>query len=276
LVYQTDKEDGFYYWTGQAWKRLTPQEVQQLSDVAFTGSYNDLSRPTFSVTYNEAKTELSVVALTGNYNDLKDRPATTATRSTSITDYNDVRLINKPTPATVATTGNYNDLLNKPVFASAAISGDYSDLLNVPSPAAVAISGSYNDLQNTPTFLTRLQDFIADSGHITINKAERDYWNSKADVSDVLTHLSDMLQDENYHTTITRAERARWNLAATASSFSGSYTDLSGTPNLHSVALSGSYSDLEDKPVFTIISGDGQPLTLADVAFSGDYNDLKD
>lgn len=45
---------------------------------------------------------------------------------------------------------------------------------------------------------------------------------------------------------------------------SGSYNDLSNKPNLATVATSGSYNDLSDKP------------TLATVATSGSYNDLTD
>ncbi len=84
-------------------------------------------------------------------------------------------ILNKPSLATVATSGNYNDLsnkptipaaqvnsdwnansgvaqiLNKPTLATVATSGSYGDLGGTPSLATVATSGSYNDLSNKPT-----------------------------------------------------------------------------------------------------------------------------
>lgn len=87
-------------------------------------------------------------------------------------------ILNKPTFATVATSGLYADLTGKPSFAAVAASGAYSDLsgkptipaaqvnsdwsassgisqiLNKPSLATVATSGSYNDLSNKPTIPT--------------------------------------------------------------------------------------------------------------------------
>jgi len=65
---------------------------------------------------------------------------------------------NKPTLATVATSGSYNDLTNKPtipVQAQADWSQSDNDapdyIKNKPNFATVATSGSYNDLTNKPT-----------------------------------------------------------------------------------------------------------------------------
>lgn len=68
--------------------------------------------------------------------------------------WNDVS--SKPTFATVATTGDYDDLLDKPTL----FSGSYTDLTDKPdlsiyaqsaNLASVATSGSYADLSNKPT-----------------------------------------------------------------------------------------------------------------------------
>lgn len=77
-------------------------------------------------------------------------------------DYAD--LLNKPTFATVATTGNYNDLNNKLTFAAVATSGEYNDLNNRPSiPTDVADltdntgligGGAFTDLSDTPDSYT--------------------------------------------------------------------------------------------------------------------------
>lgn len=62
---------------------------------------------------------------------------------------------------------------------------------------------------------------------------------------------------------------------------SGSYNDLSGTPNLSSVATSGNYSDLNGKPNLSSVATTGKysdlngKPNLSDVATSGNYSDLK-
>lgn len=58
-----------------------------------------------------------------------------------------------------------------------------------------------------------------------------------------------------------------------ANKFSGSYNDLTNTPNLATVATSGSYNDLTDKPTF---SGSYNDLTDKPTLFSGSYDDLTD
>ena len=75
---------------------------------------------------------------------------------TSAPDY----IKNKPTLATVATSGSYNDLTNKPTIPAAQVNSDWnsssgvSQILNKPTLATVATSGSYNDLSNKPTIPT--------------------------------------------------------------------------------------------------------------------------
>lgn len=64
---------------------------------------------------------------------------------------------NKPSLASVATTGSYSDLSNRPNIPSAQVNTDWnsssgvSQLLNKPTFASVATSGSYSDLSNKPT-----------------------------------------------------------------------------------------------------------------------------
>ena len=71
----------------------------------------------------------------------------------------------KPTFATVATSGSYNDLSNKPTIPTTLPASDvyawakaktkpsysYSEITGKPTLATVATSGSYNDLSNKPT-----------------------------------------------------------------------------------------------------------------------------
>lgn len=58
---------------------------------------------------------------------------------------------NKPSLATVATTGSYYDLLNRPTLATVAQTGNYNDLVGRPNLASVALTGDYADLNNLPS-----------------------------------------------------------------------------------------------------------------------------
>lgn len=58
----------------------------------------------------------------------------------------DAFIRHKPSLATVATSGSYNDLTNKPTF----FSGSYNDLTNKPT----LFSGAYNDLSGKPTLFS--------------------------------------------------------------------------------------------------------------------------
>jgi len=55
-------------------------------------------------------------------------------------DWSDIN--NKPTFATVATSGSYNDLSNKPNLATVATSGSYTDLINTPSPYSLPVASN--------------------------------------------------------------------------------------------------------------------------------------
>lgn len=67
---------------------------------------------------------------------------------------------NKPTLATVATSGSYNDLSDKPTIPAAQVNSNWNatsgvaQILNKPTLATVATSGSYADLSNKPTIPT--------------------------------------------------------------------------------------------------------------------------
>ena len=99
--------------------------------------------------------DLATVATSGSYNDLSNKPTIPAAQvqsdwgQTTSTEVDYIK--NKPTLASVATSGSYNDLTNKPSLATVATSGDYDDLTNKPSLATVATSGDYDDLTNKPT-----------------------------------------------------------------------------------------------------------------------------
>lgn len=180
------------------------------SAVANSGSYDDLSNlPTLSIadwnaayewgnhtglyrsiswvpSWNDVteKPVFATVATSGSYDDLSDLPnLNIANWNTAYSWGNHAGLYRsiswvpawadvtgKPTFATVATSGNYNDLTNKPVLFSGsfanltnkpttiagygitdAFNGTWASLTGKPTFATVATSGSYTDLTNKPT-----------------------------------------------------------------------------------------------------------------------------
>lgn len=134
-------------------------------------------------------------------------------------------LLNKPSFATVATTGAYADLSGSPSLAAVALSGSYSDLAGRPSLATVATSGAYADLTGRPS--------------IPAAQVNSD-WNASSGIAQILN------------------KPALANVAT-----SGAYSDLSGRPSLATVATTGSYNDLADKP--TLTAGPANVLTIGTV-----------
>ena len=66
-----------------------------------------------------------------------------------------------------ATTGDAF-IQNKPTLATVATTGAYSDLSGTPSLASVATSGDYDDLENTPTIPTNNNQLINGAGYINV------------------------------------------------------------------------------------------------------------
>lgn len=78
-------------------------------------------------------------------------------------------ILNRPTLATVATSGAYNDLTGKPAIPAAQVQTDWNAvsgmgaLLNKPSLAAIATTGEWDDINNRPNFgLTALTNQYTD------------------------------------------------------------------------------------------------------------------
>jgi len=130
----------------------------------------------------------------------------------------------------------------------------YSSVSGKPTFATVATSGSYSDLTDKPTVPTNNNQLTNGAGYIT---------------SSALTGYA----TESYVTTRGYLTTVSWNdvtskpsLATVATS--GSYTDLTNRPSL----FSGSYNDLTNKP--TLFSGSYNDLTNRPTLFSGSYVDL--
>ena len=118
---------------------------------------NMLTKDVDDLTYYTKTTDLSNVALTGNYNDLSNKPTIPDVSNFITKDVNDLTYYTLTSNlSTVATSGNYNDLSNKPTIPDVSnfITKDVNNLTYytlTSSLSTVATSGNYNDLSNKPT-----------------------------------------------------------------------------------------------------------------------------
>ena len=186
-------------------------------------------------------------------------------------------------------SGNYNDLTNKPTIPAAQVNSDWNassgiaQILNKPNLATVATSGSYNDLSDKPTIPTvdyPVTDVTVGGVSVLSNKVA------------VIPELF----DGNYNSLENKPDLSGYALSSSLSTVatSGSYDDLSNKPTIPtktsqltndsgfvtSNALNGYATEtwVEQKGYLTSVAwGDitGKP-TLATVATSGSYNDLSD
>ena len=228
------------------WTNITSKP--SFANVSFTGSYADLTN----------KPTLSAVATSGSYTDLSGRP----------------------TLSLVATSGSYADLINKPTFSPVATTGSYIDLTNKPSLSTVATTGSYNDLLDKPAAPTLVG--YATETYVTTQIAN--IVNSAPETLNTLNELAQALgSDPNFSTSVSTAlgnrlridvnnqgltteqkTNATTNLGLATVASTGSYSDLTNKPTLATVAATGSYNDLTDKPVsisFSVYNSIQQSLT---------------
>ena len=225
---------------------------------------------------------LATVATSGSYNDLSDKPTATVISDSTITikknsdDTGDSFTTNNATAKTInldlhtiATSGSYNDLSNKPTIPTVndttiTIKKNTSDTgdsftTNTATTktinlglSTVATSGSYNDLSNKPTIPT------VNNAKLTIKK----------DTNDTGTEF-----------TANASSDVTCNLGLHTVATSGSYNDLSNKPtiptvNNSTITIKKNSSDTGDSFTTNAASGKTINLGLATVASSGSYNDL--
>ena len=212
----------------------------------FSGSYTDLTN----------KPTLSVVASSGSYIDLTNKPVLF---SGSYAD-----LTNKPTFATVATSGSYADLTNKPTIPSVQIQSDWTQSNNTSldfiknKPAL--FSGSYDDLTNKPILITSING-LSDVDTTSTPPTSGDVlkWNgtnwvpgtdatsggagTNADTLDGFDSSYFLNYSNLTNTPVIPGPQVQSNWTAV----SGLGVILN-KPTLATVATSGSYADLSNKP----------------------------
>ncbi len=166
-----------------------------------------------------------------------------------------VARINGVAPATVATSGSYNDLTNKPTlgtaaaqnvsaFATAAQGVKADAALLTSGAAAVATSGSYPDLLNKPTLGT-----AASQNATAFATAAQ---GTKADAALPTSSAAPVATSGSYPDLINRptlGTAASQPSSAFASAAQGTKADAAlPAASASAVATSGSYPDLANKP----------------------------
>ncbi len=191
-----------------------------------------------------------------------------------------------------------------------SVSGDYNDLTNLPEFSLVATSGDYNDLTNKPAIPTNNDQLTNGAGYITssalTNYATQTYVNTTINsvvgaapaALNTLAELAAALNnDQDYAATITSQLALKANAASLATvATSGSYNDLNNRPSIPAAQVNSDWNassgvaQILNKPTIPAaqIQSDwtqtnnvaldfikNKPI-LAAVATSGSYNDLSD
>jgi len=300
LVFQVDRDEvGFHYFDGLVWRFLEPNissELPNLAQVAFTGSWYDLSnRPDIA-----SLPSLAQVALTGSWNDLQNRPSIPTHLRDLQQDNIFYMTVNRQqiqrwddVANAQLFSGRWQDLQDRPNFHNVATSGSWNDLqdrpniADIPNLSDVAFSGNWSDLHGTPTIPTHLRELQQDNiFYMTVNRQQIERWDASAQRT-IPRHLRDLEQDNLFYMTVNREQIERWNNAANASQFSGSWHDLTNRPHFATVATSGNFSDLTGRPnipsALEDLMQNSSFRTVTDVQiaswdnksnFSGSWNDL--
>ena len=122
------------------------------SNAVFTDTtYSDATTSAAGLMSAADKTKLNGIATGAEVNVQSDWNVTNAA--------SDAFIKNKPTLATVATSGSYDDLSDKPTIPAAQVQSNWAQttttavdyIKNKPALSTVATSGSYNDLGDKPT-----------------------------------------------------------------------------------------------------------------------------
>lgn len=223
-----------------AYIKNKPTNVSSFNnDVGYLTEHQDLS--------DYAKTsDLSPVALSNDYNDLQNKPTIPIVNDATIT-------LTQGGTIKGSFTLNQGTDQTIDLDAGGISSVDWSDIQNKPSFATVATSGDYDDLDNKPTIPTvptNVSAFNNDAGYITgitsgdvttalgYTPGTSNFSGSYTDLSDKPTIPDDLadLNDDSTHRLVTDTEKTTWN---NKSDFSGSYNDLTDKPTIPAAGIPG-------------------------------------
>lgn len=252
----------------------TLDTLKELSD-ALGADANFATTVSTQIGLKAASADLSAVAFSGAYADLTGKPTFDGTYAS---------LTGKPTYATVATSGSYADLTNKPTL----FSGAYADLTGKPALTTVAVTGSYNDLTDKPTIPTAYTDTQARAAiSITAGSSGATY-NSTTGVLDLSALTGGGGGGSGTVTSVALSSSGTITVSGSPITSSGSISvdvnqanlslgSIGGTlstakiTGLATVATSGSYSDLTNKPTIPTAYSDTQARAAISVTGSLNY-----
>lgn len=151
-----------------------------------------------SVDYVKNKPSLASVAISGSYNDLINKPSIPPSQINS--NWNSV--------------SGLSQILNRPTLSTVAISGLYSDLIGKPTLSTVATTGSYTDLLNKPT--------------IPSAQVNSD-WNATSGISQILNKPTQTFNTPTFSSCTTSAQLSATRSAQVYYNFPTSMSSILGT-----------------------------------------------
>jgi hypothetical protein len=241
-----------------------------LATVATSGLYTDLSSlPTLgtAAALNVGTSANNVVQLNGS----AQLPAVDGSQLTGIVADVSTASIGALADVTI-TSASANELLkfNGSAWVNASVA--YSEVTGTPSLATVATSGSYADLSNTPTLGTASAEDVGTSTGDVVQLV--DVGGSPglpvvdgSQLTGITADLSSSVIGDLSDVTITSASSAqvlKYNGTAWVNS-SVAYAEVTGTPSLATVATTGDYADLLNKPTLGTASAEDVGTTIGDV-----------
>lgn len=205
--------------------------------------------------------DLSTVATSGSYNDLSNKP-TIPTKTSDLT--NDSNFVSSSDLSNSYYTKTQTDnLLN--------LKANTNDL------STVATSGSYNDLSNKPTIPTKTSDLTNDSNFVSSSDLSNSYY-SKTQTDNLLDTKVDKITGKGLSTEdYTTADKTKLagieseaNKTVVVQTTGSSTTDVM-SQNAVSTALNNYYNKTETD---NLLNSKVNTNDLSTVATSGSYNDL--
>jgi len=177
--------------------------------------------------------------------------------------YSYSEITNKPSFATVATSGSYDDLLDKPTIPDAQIQSDWNQtddtakdyIKNKPTSLPASDVHAWAKTENKPSYTldevsdgstrklpTKVSDLTNDAGYTTnVGTVTGVTVGSTA-----YTPSSGVVTIPAYPTTLPASDVYDWAKAASKPTYA--YSEITDKPTFATVATSGSYADLSNKP----------------------------
>ena len=164
---------------------------------------------------------------------------------------------------------DWDDITDKPTFASVATSGSYTDLSNTPNLATVATSGSYTDLSNRPTIgnaTLTVQKNGTSVGTFTANATSNKTINIP--IPTTAADVSALPDSTKYGASITMSiDNTTYKITTTLKDQDGNTLGAAQEIDLplESVVVSGSFDSVNKKIVLVLENGSTVDIPVGDL-----------